>query len=434
MRSRDGGLIWVLKDWIHRRVEPLLYRRVLIPEARFRQKKRVQTVRRQGYVRITFIVSSLPMWRFQSLYDLLSEDARFKLSIAIYPFRTYSPREKETAMADLRRHFTEKGIPYLDLSQEKRPGKALRKTLRPDMLFYPQPYDNLFRNDLACWYFRDCLIGYIPYAMLTASGGWAYRSYLNNTAWRLFYPSDARREEAAKVLFNGGANIRISGEVTSDLFSTPPQEEVWKPQERAKKRIIWAPHHAIHAQSWLHRDSFNWLSAFMWEIAAKYRDTVQFAFKPHPRLLTELQEHPDWGVEKAAAYYRQWAEGENTQLETGSYIDLFKESDAMIHDCGSFSVEYHFTEKPVLFTTHDLDLSVAGQNELGRDGILAHYIGATEADIIDFIDNKVLAGNDPRRQERVDFKTKYLTPPGGRSVAENIYQEMVHSIFTGSTP
>ena len=417
-----------LENRIREATEPAYFKWVLIPRARCNHRKRIRCIRERGSATVAFIVSSMPMWRFQGLCDLLRNDPRFRVVIALYPFPTFSQAQKDASMEELRGYFTQKEIPFLDLSAESQPGMVLREKVHPDLLFYPQPYNHLFDNDLDNQHFRDSLVCYIPYAMLTAKERWAYRTLLNDTAWRLFYPSEARKREAMEVLYNGGKNIRITGEVMSDAFLAPVGKSVWKPQETEKKKVIWAPHFSISETGMLHRDSFLWLNGFMWELARKYEDTIQFAFKPHPRLLTELYRHADWGPDKADAYYRQWAEGANTQLETGPYIDLFKESDAMIHDCGSFSVEYHFTRKPVMFTTQDIQASIGNQNELGRDGILVHYQGGTEAEIMALLEETVLGGIDPKQAEREAYYNKYLRPPGEHSVAENIYNEILAGI------
>ena len=369
------------------------------------------------------------MWRFQALYDCLSKDSRFDVKIALFPFITLSQEQQKSSIQQLRNYFTGRGISFIDLSGIDRPGARLRNEFKPDILFYPQPYNHLYWNDLDSLYFSSSLLCYIPYAMLTASEPWAYKSHLNNIAWRLFYPSETRKDEATSVLFNRGRNIRVVGESMADLFSRPMQLDRWKPQEKRKKHIIWAPHFSLSNGYFLHRDSFTWLSGFMLEIAERYQDQLQFAFKPHPRLLSVLYERPDWGKERADAYYSRWAAGSNTQLETGDYIDLFKGSDAMIHDSSSFSVEYHFTGKPVLFTATDLNPITSILNDFGQAAIQVHYQGKDFDDITSFLDNVVLKGDDPMKEDRQAFYNQYLMPPGGKSVAENIYQEIVSSIW-----
>lgn len=76
---------------------------------------------------------------------------------------------------------------------------------------------------------------------------------------------------------------------------------------------------------------------------------VQMAFKPHPLLKSQLYNYSSWGKEKTDEYYAAWEFLPNAQLETNEYVDLFMTSDAMIHDCGSFTIEYHHTLKPVMY-------------------------------------------------------------------------------------
>ena len=54
---------------------------------------------------MAFIVSELAQWRYQSLYDLLVSDNRFKLSILLVPFVSYSEKDKEDSLHRLRSYF-----------------------------------------------------------------------------------------------------------------------------------------------------------------------------------------------------------------------------------------------------------------------------------------------------------------------------------------
>ena len=413
----------ILNENLRQRIEPAVYRFKIIPQAKARQRQVIKRIQDQGHASVVFIVSSLPMWRFQAIYDLLQKDARFSPHIALYPFTTFSDAQREESISSLRTYFQGKGIPYEDLSQESSPGQVLKDRLSPDIVFYPQPYNYLYFNDLDSPFFNDSLNCYIPYAIWTPAG--FNRSYLKETAWRLFYPAQMHYLEAKKHQYNHGANVRITGDPIIDFFQASGSKQVWKKQDKPKKKIIWAPHFSFIDNGIMYRDSFTWLSECMQEVAVQYKDSVQFAFKPHPRLKSEVDSHPQRGKERADQYYQFWRDGENTQLETGPYIDLFKESDAMIHDCGSFSVEYLLLGKPVMFMTQDLKKSLARQNELGQQALLSHYPGHSKEDIEAFINNTVMNGDDPMQEVRKSFYDKYLRPPGERSVAENIYHEIL---------
>ncbi len=409
-------------------LEPAYLKLFLIPRALRNQKRLVKDIRRRQNARVVFIVSSLPMWRAGKVFDLLRQDSRFNVSLALYPYPTFEESQKAEAMADLTGFCQANQIRFLDLSREAAPGRKLREALDPDILFYPQPYNRLFGNDLDCTNFQDKLLCYIPYSIYMTNAPWVYKTLFNNLAWRLYYGSGYSRSYAADILYNRGRNIRVVGEPMADFFDEPAAVSAWKAQDKPKKKVIWAPHFSIVDEGWHHRDSFTWVSDTMRDLAGRYKDSLQFAFKPHPRLFSVLASLPDWGEEKAAAYYRQWEEGENTQLETGPYVDLFKESDAMIHDCGSFSVEYHLTGKPAMFLARDIDSVVKDKNEVGRKGILAHYVGTSGQDIESFLEKVVLGGDDPMKEERERFKAQYLAPPAGTTVAGTIYQDILKGL------
>ena len=118
----------------------------------------------------------------------------------------------------------------------------------------------------------------------------------------------------------------------------------------------------------------------------------------------------------------------NTFVADGEYIDLFMTSDAMIHDCSSFSIEYHYSQKPVMFITQDLNAYKGMLNKFGKMAIDLHYVGKTEQDIKSFIKNQVLLNNDPLKTEREIFYHKYLLPPHNLTVADYTYQNIIKSL------
>jgi hypothetical protein len=160
---------------------------------------------------------------------------------------------------------------------------------------------------------------------------------------------------------------------------------------------------------------------FMLDMAVKYRDQVQWAFKPHPILRGKLEKI--WGRERTDAYYRKWQELENCQLENGAYQALFLYSDAMIHDCGSFTVEYHLTGKPVLYLVNGKNHQ-SNITRFSRQGYDLHYKAKTTAEIEQFIIN-VINDVDPLLSQRLKFRAENLIAPNGKTACENI----IHAIL-----
>lgn len=161
----------------------------------------------------------------------------------------------------------------------------------------------------------------------------------------------------------------------------------------------------------------------MLELAKKYQEEVFWAFKPHPLLRPKLEYM--WGEKRTADYYSEWERLENAQVETGKYIGLFMHSDAMIHDCGSFTVEYHYSGKPVMYLMSDNDLTL-GFNEFQQRAFDLHYKGWSESDIEKFIID-VINGIDPMAKDRTEFLQKSLTPPNGKDASENIIEVLLSS-------
>ncbi|MBR4996073.1 MAG: CDP-glycerol glycerophosphotransferase family protein [Alistipes sp.] len=382
------------------------------------QKILVYRLRHKKHINVVFIAFSLPMWRYQHIYDLLSKHPRFNVSVIIIPTISYSKEQQEKCVNELSDYFAAKNVNY-QFGESSQGLLDIKSELSPDILFYPQPYLDLFSEQFRYDIFRYRLLCYYPYAFWTATDDWSYNLPLHNYAWKLFYSTELHRDEARNIAFNRGRNVEVVGYPNADNFVRKFYEDVWKSQKNRKKRIIWAPHFTISSGGLMKQSNFLWMAELMLELTKKYSDTVQFAFKPHPRLYSELCRHQDWGEEKTRLYYNEWANRSNTQIETGEYIDLFMTSDAMIHDCGSFSVEYHYSSNPVMFVSDDFEALIAEKGKFGQLAMRQHYIGANKDDIIDFIDRIVIGGQDTMAVQRKEFVKAYMIPPKGKSVAEN---------------
>lgn len=382
------------------------------------QKLLVWRLRHKKTINVVFFAMSVPMWRYHHLYELMSKNSRFKVNIVILPTIAYSSEQQNKDEKNLISFFDSKGISYL-LGRNPEGGLLdLRKKINPDILFYPQPYHDYYPYDLAYNSFIDKLLCYYPYAFWTSKGYWSYNLPFHNIAWKLFYSTSLHKKDSENLSARKGRNVEVVGYPNADYFLKEDYSDVWRHQSIKKKRVLWAPHFSIKKEL-LYQSNFLWMSDFMIDIAQKYSDKIQFVFKPHPRLYTELCNHPDWGEEKTSEYYNLWETMENTQVETGEFVDLFMTSDAMIHDCGSFTVEYHYSENPVMYIAQNFEEQLAEKNDFGKIAMNLHYFGKTKQDIIDFIENVVLKGNDPMKPQRQQFKKDYLLPPNGKTVAEN---------------
>lgn len=389
----------------------------------------VERLKGKAPISVVFMAIDLAYWRYQHLYELMAADKRFDVHIVLSP--CLERQHKEQDMERLRQYFRQQHIDFIDYNSQQEPFD-IRGRLHPDIIFFAQPYEHLLCPEHDCLNFYDRLVCYMPYGFWTSTGKLSYDLHFHNRAWRLYYSTDLHLKEAQRVATNHGRNVRVVGYANADDFLHGHYSNVWKKiaDGQPRKRIIWAPHFSIIEKNSAlpPRSNFLWMAPLMLDIAQRYADSLQIAFKPHPSLLTQLYQHPDWGQQRTDEYYRQWQSMGNTQLDDGAYTDLFMTSDAMIHDSGSFVVEYLYAQRPVMFVSKNLKPILDTQSEFGKKAYEMSYIGKDEADIVSFIETQVLAGNDPMRPQREQFFRDYLLPPGGKSVAQNMLDDIIESI------
>jgi hypothetical protein len=393
-----------------------------------KHEQAISKIREKGNAQVVFLVANMPMWRYDGVMRLMLSDSRFSCSIISSPFQNHSKIESIRNNEEVSSYFHQIGVKCISVINKNGMEEALHVMNQADIIFYPQPYGNLYGNRLDNKHFRHKLLCYAPYGVCTFSTEWAFNTALHNQAWRIYSESTFHKEESHRLSINHGANVVVVGNPLADDILRPKGIDVWKPQPIRKKRLIWAPHFSI-GNDGLQRNSFLWMADFMLELAQRYENNLQIAFKPHPWLLSMLYEHPAWGKERAKKYYSQWNNLPNGQYERGQYADLFATSDAMIHDCGSFSVEYLYTRHPVMFVSSDINTALNAVNEYGRQALKQHYIGTKKSDIEQFVKNVVLANNDTMSSNRDKYFQHYLLPPKGHTVAENIYYDITHSLF-----
>lgn len=386
----------------------------------------LKEVEATNHVRVAFVVMNLSMWKMQPLVDLLLKDERFEVKIVLSPKQLLPDDEKELSMQPLRKFFFERGVSYEDYDSSL--PYDLRKNFDPHLIFFPQTYEgtSCFQHDWTSFY--DKLIAYVPYSIWPGKELFGFDSWFHRIAWRIYYANDLLQKYAKSVSMIHAKNSRVVGYPSADLFLNS-SKDVWKLKDPNIKRIIWAPHFSIGTRKRaVEHSSFFMMSDYMVQLAEEFQDSIQIAFKPHPRLKTELYACDEWGRERTDRYYRLWETMPNTQLETGEYTDLFMSSDALIHECGSFMIEYLYSQKPCLYVIKDYDKYYSSQNKLGQNALDCHYQTETIEGIKNFIHQILFQNKDIKAQQRADFYKANLIPPYNHTVSVNIYEDIVNSL------
>ena len=391
-------------------------------------EKALQRIQGKEKIKVVFLLIHESVWKYDELYKLMEKDERFDPLVLVCPYTPYGEKVMLRELNQAYQAFETKGFNVIkSLNEATGEWLDVKKVLKPDLVFFTNPH-NITKNPYLISNFLDTLTCYVPYAFMTPKTyNTQFNQFFHNTVWKAFYETPIHKKIAKKYARNGGRNVVVTGYPGCDTLidKTYTPDDKWILNDRNIKRIIWAPHHLM--KEGLKTSNFLDYYQLMLDIAKKYRNEIQIAFKPHPLIKPKLYEYPEWGVKRTDDYYNSWKNLDNGQLEEGDYIDLFLTSDALIHDSGSFITEYLFTGKPELFMISN-DKVMNGWNEYGEMALSMLYYSKRVDDIYNFIENTILAGKDLMKDERSKFINDVLIPPNGVSASENIYKEILKVI------
>lgn len=422
-------LIWAYKDLLRNHFKPVsqLYIR------RFRQSqiKAAQALRGKDVLDVAFMLTIPGMWKVDEVFKAMQKNPHYHPYMVLYPYSVYKGFDDDEILKTLertRKYVEDKGYEYvIPYDEKKRKWIDLRKVAKPDIVFFSTPYkDSLPKYFVSS--FRDTLTCYVAYAFNSLNMYRVnYDLLFHNIIGICFLETRLHQEFAAKYARNKGVNTVVTGYPATEVFlrNDYVPRNLWKQQDQTKKRVIYAPHHSI--------DNDDYPSVFletcddMLKLAEKYSGSIQFVFKPHQLLKFKLQQI--WGNERTEDYYRRWDSLENARLVSDGYEDLFLTSDALIHDCGSFTTEYLFVKKPVMYLCRDTDMSDKF-NEFGQRSFNCHYQGRTIEDVERFLSDVVVGGNDPMKEQREQFFDDYLKPEDGTLPSQKILQ-VIEDVIRG---
>lgn len=399
-------------SFIQRKLDLMFYR-LSIPS-------RVNKLRANPKIKVLFVLSEVSIWKTESLYCEMLKHTRFEPVLGVALLAADKPSEVIKKYEILVSYLSEKNYSFVELL-----GSDISDNIKPDIIFYQQPYDGFINDGLFFRNNKDALFCNVNYGFNSLRQKWVGSLEFFHYCWQFYYENTTSMACYESIM---PACTRSKGRITGlpfqDILEKSKTEftNPWKIQSKRKVRIIWAPHHTIPmGRNLIEYSTFLEIADDMITIAQELKEDIQIAFKPHPFLLKKL--YHVWGKNKAEAYYQKWAQMENTQLESGEYYGLFKHSDAMIHDCSSFAIEYLYMGNPVMYLSNGMP-HTATLNEFGIAAYNAHVIGQSKEDILKFIHN-VLDGNDMLKTKRKQFREQYLTIPGSGNASLNIINSIL---------
>ena len=399
-----------------------------IKKAPKKHQKALQIVRQKEKVKVAFFLIHESVWKYDVLFDLMLQHPRFEPVIFVCPVVNFGKENMLFEMDKSYHAFKNRGYDVVR-TYDTNTGEYLdiKTTFSPDVIFFTNPYEGLVDYRYYIKMFPDTLTCYVPYSIPTVSYAFTYDLNFHNLIWKIFSETNIHQKMASEKQRNKAINRIVTGYPGFDpLLINKRPKEVWKNKNPALKRIIWTPHHLMNELSKV--SNFLEYYDFFLELAINYKDKIQITFNPHPLLRVKLENDSNWGKEKTDNYFDKWVNLENGQFGDGYYIDLFLTSDALIHDSGSFMAEYLITGKPSLFMIRDESI-MDYWNIFGDEAMAAHYQSRNKKQVIDFIEDVVLNGNDWMKDERYDFVQNTLIPKNSSTASENIMKYLENEFF-----
>mgnify|MGYP002625151500 CR=1 FL=1 len=363
-------------------------------------------------------------WKYDSVYQLMLNDSIFNPIILVCPDVSRGKEHMLCTMNQCGRTFEQKGYSYVRTYDEQTESYVDAHAYKPDIVFYTNPYKGIIDDRYYYTQFPNSLICYVNYGYYNHVHEFGCNLPFHQRMWRYFVECDSNFSFIKQHSPIKGQNCIVTGYPMYDAFIHGTSKGLnWKIQNTSYKRIIWSPHHSIsNSCDDIQFSTFELYYDIMLLLAKKYHDDVQFVFKPHPLLKDSLYKLEGWGIKRTDQYYEEWANGVNTSIAEGDYVDLFNSSDAMINDSGSFTIEYLYTQKPCLLL-NNFDRN-NDANEVSKKAIDCWYKATTPEEIENFIRDVVIEGDDIYKTKREIFYKESLLPPHGKSVAENIIDEL----------
>lgn len=287
-----------------------------------------------------------------------------------------------------------------------------------DLYCPANPYDSMTPQNMRidCFFNKYVPVFYTPYGPSVSNASLKFICSSFNKLWRFYAQAEVEMDimKSDNTRFSGFAKLDTMTGIKKVLGS--------------RKKIIIAPHHTIfknyNSITYGHFLQYSDLISRLPQIFP----SIDFVFRPHPILLHNLNKF--WGKEKTTAWLAAIKKNSNIEIQFGgNYLSTFVNSDALIHDCGSFLAEYIFTKQPCLYMW-DYDNDLFDQfSILGKQCLDAHYIAYEESHILSFIDNVVVHENDIMRDKRINLlhKIDHNYPHCSQFILNDIKSEILNS-------
>jgi hypothetical protein len=400
-----------------------------IRKARKHHERSVSRLRNQSKIKVAFFLINVDSWKLDSIYWAMWGEGRFEPVVVICPFLAKGQAFLDAELRKAKEFCKEKNYNFIVAYNESHSRSIdIKEDIKPDIVFFTNP-NKLTSPKLQIFNYLDTLTCFVPYSFrIDRLYKYEFDNALVNLTWLNFFETSIHKQLAIEHARNQGCNVVVSGFPFIESFDNRKnKKQVWKRQSEPKKKIIWAPHWTLkgYQDTGLDWSCFLIYHEAMLGLASEYESKLQFAMKPHPFLKKTLSQSSLWGADKTENYFRKWQALDNCQLVEGDYVDLFADSDALIHDSGSFMTEFLSLNKPIAYTQSEQTIEDRF-NEFGKIVLGGHVLIRSERNLREFVLG-VINGSDSLRKKRQEIIAAYnlnSEPPASSRILAHIKGEL----------
>ncbi|UYZ82837.1 hypothetical protein MTZ49_09450 [Entomomonas sp. E2T0] len=386
----------------------------------------LKEVAKNEKIKVLFCIIYDAVFPAKPLFEKMINDDLFTPVLLIIPDLT---QDQENMLKHLNKAYETYKAKYEDVTVLK--GYDEEKYLDVANNFHlvctANPYDNITHEFFTSRYFKDkqVLSFFVNYAYQgrTKHEHVLFNLESLNNFWMIFVENNEVQNIMQEVMPNKAINSMVVGYCKMDSMY-----KIEKFEEK-KIKIIIAPHHTVGSEKeGLKLSNFLLYADFFLELPKKY-PLIDFIFRPHPLLFVTLTQDNFWGKEKVDNYLSKLLANKNITYSTeADYFDIFINSSALIHDCGSFLAEYFYTDNPQCYLLRNESAIDEEFLTFGKEMLKHTYHAYNETQLIDFIDNVVIAKKDAMKQQRLDFANTYIKynyPNATQAIIDFLRQKLI---------
>lgn len=360
--------------------------------------RRLQAKFGKQKIKVGFLINEQAKWQYQSLYEDMEISPYFEPIVLVTKLVPESRDKKDfhKSLEACYDFFKHKNMNVRCVYDVEKSRYFSAKELGVDILFYQQP-----------WYIHDAqhpinvskyaLTCYVPYGMHLIRFFASYIHEFHHLLWKMFVEHEDVIAYLQSVSSDKVTNCAVVGYSKLDVYL-----EKDKPVANDKITLIYAPHHSFEKDG-LSCATFEQNGMDILRMARKYKDKINWIFKPHPRFKHAVISNKIMTEAEMENYYAEWRKFA-VIYDSGDYFDIFKKSSGLITDCVSFLGEYLPSGHPVFHL-----LSAGGNfNDFAQSIIDTYYKIHNMLELEDALQKVIFEGKDTLKEKRLAQVAKIL--------------------------